>query len=116
MEGPQEGSPPSRNCRCRKASPATAPLAWKSPSPLALWSPTRPLVAMPDRNQPAGAGPCHPLGSPSKEEESCCVSTARGVHLVRLEEPGFGSTTLCPPRMLLQGLSSCVLGEFKLTL
>ena len=93
--GLQEGSP-SRNCRCRRASPATAPLAWKSPSPLALWSPARPLVATPDQNQPVGEGPCPPLGSPLQGKGELLGAQPRGAHLVRLEEPGFGSTTLPP--------------------
>ena len=106
--GAAGGLPPGRNCRRRRASPATAPLAWKSPSPLALWSPARPLVATPDQNQPAGAGPCHPPRFPFQGRgELLCEPSSRGT------PREAGGTWLwehhsSPPRMLLQGLSGVI--------
>lgn len=111
--GGRRRAPPSRNCRCRRASPATAPLAWKSPSPLAFWLLPGPWWLHPTRTNQWGRGPAPTLVPPSKEKESCCASQGT---------PGeAGGTWLwehhsSPPRMLHQRQSSCVLGEFRFTL
>lgn len=96
MEGPQEGSPLAETAGA--GGPALQQHPWPGRALLLLPSglPPGPWWLHPTRTSQQGRGPATHLGSPSKEEESCCVSPARGAHLVRLEEPGFGSTILPP--------------------
>lgn len=109
--GLQEGSPRphSRNCWCKRASPAIAPLAWKSRKgaqrpfscPLvsrqALGGYTRP-------EQTSGGGSLPPPWCPLQGRGGLLWGAQPcGTHLVRLEETGFGEDRSSPQGCFIKG-------------
>ena len=110
MEGAAGGlPPPRRNCWCRRASPATAPLAWKSREgaqrpfsyPLfsrqALGGYTRPEPSSEGGSLPPPWCPLQGRGEPLWRAQPC------GAHLVSLEEPGFGEDRFSPRVCFIKG-------------